>query len=328
MKGTMLWRMLYLFCALAGCLAGYGIFTLTGAEIKPNTLTKDNTLVRESENSVFFDVEKEAPEVPMVTEVPVVTTAPEVMQTQQEIMTPENRSIPATPIPEPVNAPVAMPEETAEIPRDKQETYSEMPSLASQWVTVEPTVPTPVPAVTLVEAAESEPDAQEDNTLAETITYPAEIFGQVPVINRSDTYVSYFEFAYDLITVLEPEVKQRGLNMNSLLMKFAVKALFCGVDMEELDINAPIPRRLAALCVWLAAQVLGEDDGAASSKSAQQYVTDIGGCSSAEKKAVAYLYEQGILNGYQMPGQQFLPEEGLKTESEGIWLSKVKQCWQ
>ena len=122
-------------------------------------------------------------------------------------------------------------------------------------------------------------------------------------------------------------MRERGLNLNSLLTKFAIKALFCGVDIEKLDINAPIPRRLAALCLWLAAQVLSEGQSETTAQSAQSYVTDIGGCSSAEKKAVAYLYEQGIVKGYQIPGQKFYPDAGLQTEFGSAWLAGAKQCW-
>lgn len=162
----------------------------------------------------------------------------------------------------------------------------------------------------------------------ETLTYPAEIFGQVPVINRTDDYVSYFEFSYDLVSMIEPMVKERGWNLNTLLAKFVVKALFCGIDVEKLDINEPIPRRLAALCLWLAAQVLGEEGCNTTAKSAQKYVADLENCSRSEKKAVAYLYEQGIVAGYQKKWQNFLPEQGLKTETGTMWLSNVKQIWK
>lgn len=324
MKGSMLWRVIYIFCALAGCLTGYGVFRLANTEeVKPNTNSKDNTLVQKAEDSVFFDGEKQEPAVLTVT----VSPTPERISPTQK---PENPA--ELPIQEP-ELPIAgkepeVPEEvmTEEAAWSSGEAVitlppDTMPSLASQWATAAPEViPTPLPIAT--------PSAEPPNPVAETFTYPAEIFGQVPVINRSDTYVSYFEFAYDLIAMLEPEVKQRGLNMNSLLTKFAIKAFFCGVDIEKLDINAPIPRRLAALCLWLAAQVLNESGSDTSSKSAQKYVTDISGCSSSEKKAVAYLYEQGILKGFQTPGQKFYPDAGLKTESGSNWLSGIKQCWK
>ena len=128
--------------------------------------------------------------------------------------------------------------------------------------------------------------------------------------------------------MLEPMVEERGVNMNSLLTQFAIKALFCGVDIEKLDINAPIPRRLAALCLWLTAQVLNQNGCETSAKSAEGYVKDIAGCTASEKKAIAYLYESGILTGYQVPGQCFYPQEGLKTEVGTDWLSAVKRQWK
>ena len=188
-----------------------------------------------------------------------------------------------------------------------------------QWVSGRENVQQPTfPSVT--------PKQQETPT-EEVITYPVQIFGQVPIINRSDVYVSYFEFAYDLVTVLEPIVEARGLNMNSLLTQFVIKALLSGVDIEKLDINAPMPRRLAALCLWLAAQILNESGYETSVKSAEGYVKDITGCSVSEKKAIAYLYESGILKGYKAAGQCFYPMEGLKTEDGTDWISAVKQQW-
>lgn len=316
MKGSFLWKFAYVLCALAGCLAGYGIIHLTSnAEIKPDRNTKDNTLVRDAENSVFFDAEMQEKTEPVPTAVPTITVAPTVRPVRTEkpvvpVLSNQEETVIATPTPESVPPLPAMPTEPTELSQDKSEAVSEqMPSLASQWASSGLPVPTQIPT-------------------AEVITYPAKIFGQVPVINRSDAYVSYFEFAYDLIAMLEPEVEQRGLNLNSLLTKFALKALFCGVDIEKLDINAPIPRKLAALCLWLAAQVLGENGCDTSAKSAGEYVTDIGTCSSSERKAVAYLYEQGVLKGYQVPGQKFYPENGLNTESGSTWLSGIKQCWK
>ena len=322
MKGSLLWKFMYLFCAMAGILAGYGIFSLTG--------TKDNTLVRKSGDSVFFDAEKEdmpenvISEPPSVTE-PPVTPAP----TEQAKLTdlPQPTVVPveisvaptveispkATEIPE-----ITVFPKVTEAPSDVSE--DKLPSLGQQWASTGENVPK-LPETPAKEPAQEAPATQ-------TITYPAKIFGQVPVLNRSDAYVSYFEFAYDLIAMMEPVVNARGLSMNSLLTKFAIKALFCGVDIEKLDINAPIPRRLAALCLWLAAQVLNESGCDTSSKSAGAYVTDISGCSASERKAIAYLYESGILKGYQIQGQMFYPEAGLKTEAGNNWLAAVKQCWK
>ena len=304
MKGSVFGKWLYMVCALAGCLAGAWIFTAADAkEIQPNTITKDNTLLRESEDSVFFDVSKEVTPVPTKTPAPTEQPA-EVVQNEEK---------------EPEKEAVAGQALITAAP-------DELPSLASQWAgTKRYMAPTPLPMVTPeVTEAPAEPPGQ----TAQVITYPAKIFGQTPVINRSDAYVSYFEFTYDLVTMLEPEVKQRGLNMTALMTKFAVKALLCGVDIEQLDINAPIPRSQAALTLWLAAGLLNEPGCETSAKTAQTYVTDISGCSSSEKKAVAYLYEQGIVSGYNTAGQKFYPDAGLKTEAGNSWLSKIKQRWK
>lgn len=297
MKGSLYWKFAYLCCVLTGILAGYGMFSLTAA--KEDISTKDNTLVRESGDSVFFDEEPELP-VPTGLLIPTLTSTPIPIPT-------------STPIPTPVSTPTPEPTQT----------ITEIPTPTA--------VPTPVPTITPV-PAEVLPKLPEitliPEEIRETITYPAKIFGQTPVINPSDTYVSYFEFCYDLIAMVEQEVAARGLNINTLMTKFALKALLCGVDIEQLDINAPIPRRLAALCLWLAAQVLNESGCDTSSRSAGDYVTDITSCSSSERKAIAYLYEQGVLKGYQVKGQRFYPQDGLKTEAGKAWLSGIKHCWK
>lgn len=334
MKGSMLWKLMYLFCALAGILAGYGIFTLAGAEeIEPNTITKDNTLVRESDDSVFFDGIKEEPVMPTVTSSPTpVETAEEVTMLLPEVPLGNGEDILMPEVTQNLQSELVS-DKSLEPSKDKkmEEVVTgqavvtvppeEMPSLASQWAVNRPgAIPTPLPIDVVLAAPQNE--------TAEVITYPAEIFGQVPVINRSDETVSYFEFSYDLINMLEPIVKQRGLKLSTLLTKFVIKALLYGVDIEELNINAPIPRRQAALTLWLAAQLLGEPGSDTSAKSAGMYVTDIAGCSSPERKAVAYLYERGILKGYQVNGQKFYPDAALKTESGNKWLSGIKQCWK
>jgi len=336
MKGSLLWKFMYLFCAMAGILAGYGVFTLTSSDgAKPNMITKDNTLVREAGDGVFFDeeetrkkhsvvqapVEAILPPVTMAPGAPVPTEKAKVTDVLQPTLVPEEIS--ATPmvtiLPKPTEIPaVTVSPEVAETPADVSE--DKLPSLGQQWASTGENVPK-LPETPAKEPAQETPATQ-------TLTYPAQIFGQVPVLNRSDAYVSYFEFAYDLIAMMEPVVSSRGLNMNSLLTKFVIKALFCGVDIEQLDINAPIPRRLAALCLWLAAQVLNENGCDTSSKSAGAYVTDISGCSASERKAIAYLYESGVLKGYQVQGQMFYPEAGLKTEAGNSWLLAVKQCWK
>ena len=326
MRGSLLWRLMYLFCAMAGILAGYGIFALTDSkEDNFNNSTKDNTLVREAGDSVFFDdgTEGEVPSVLTNTPAPTAVPSPAGTPTGTPVPSPTATLTP-TPVPAPTGIPVPTPAEVISA-------AVTLPP-AEEVLPVAPD-PTETPAITPVRSAdvladEPLPTEISESSAEEVFTYPAKIFGQVPVINRSDAYVSYFEFSYDLIAMLEPVVSARGMNMNSLLTKFVVKALFCGVDIEKLDINAPIPRRLAALCLWLAAQVLNESGCNTSAGSAAGYVTDISGCSASERKAIAYLYESGIIPGYQVQGQQFCPEEGLKTDAGNNWLAAVKQRWK
>ena len=340
MKGSILGKWMYVTCALAGCLIGCWLFTLAETEIKSNTITEDNTLSGKSGDSVFFDEKKEVTIAPVPTGKAVNETAMDIVQ--QEEIQPTVTVVPTQP-PAPVEA-AELAESSVAMQTEEKETKKEavtgqavitvvpdsMPSLASQWALNRPeTMPEPE-KIAEVRVAEREEIKEKDSMqeVAEVITYPVEIFGQVPVLNRSDAYVSYFEFTYDLVTMMESEVKQRGMNMTALMTKFAVKALFCGVDIEQLDINAPIPREQAALTLWLAAGLLGEKGSDTSAKTAQTYVTDLGGCSSSEKKAVAYLYEQGIVPGYNKAGQQFYPDAGLKTEAGNAWLYNVKQRWQ
>ncbi len=324
MKGSLFGRWMYIVCALAGCATGILVFHSAGTkEIEYHKITKDNTLLRESEDSVFFDVKDEV----VLTCVPTEAPAPaEELAPTEDLASEERFALTESSIDveRPVSTEVFIPKE-APVQPTITSVPEEMPSLASQWIAQE--LPKVMPSQSPVEyAAYEEQEVQQ--TTREVITYPVEIFGQVPVINRSDEYVSYFEFTYDLVTSLEQEVAERGLNLTALMAKFAVKALFYGVDIEKLDINAPIPRREAALTLWLAAGLLGEKGSDTSNKTAQNYVTDINTCSSAEKKAVAYLYEQGIVSGYNTPGQKFYPDAKVKTETGTSWLRSAKQCWK
>jgi len=327
MKGSLLWKLAYIFCALAGVLAGYGVFKLSSSSnIKPDTFTKDSTLVREAGDSVFFGEESMSP-APTISL--TATPAPEAKPTPTSVPT-EEPTPTEVPVPVEVLPEVTlMPEETVSAGQASVTVQEELPSLGSRWIFGEITR---VPQRELQEESGDEKISIENTApqspVTETITYPAKIFGQTPIINRSDAYVSYFEFCYDLIAMMEPEIQARGLNMNVLMTKFVLKALFCGIDIEQLNINAPIPRRLAALCLWLAAQVLNENGCATSPQSAGQYVTDISSCSASERKAIAYLYEQGVIKGYQVAGQAFGPEKGLESGEGEEWLDRIKQCWK
>lgn len=327
MKGTMWYRLGYLGCALAGCLTGVGLFALVDTnEVKQNTTTKDNTLVREVEDSVFFVEERKEQEQVTLLELPEKPMVTPAIDTETEVKEPATTEVQENGLPEETEkTEISQTSETESSSGEFAEEEVQIPMEDTAFITEgQVSVPTEPRVVSSPPTDVVTPEPR----VTEVITYPAKIFGQTPVINRSDAYVSYFEFAYDLIATLEPEVTARGQNINVLLTKFAVKALLCGVDIEKLDINAPIPRRLAALCLWLAAQVLNENGCNTSSKSAGKYVTDISGCSSSEKKAIAYLYEQGIINGYQAPGQRFYPDAGVKTATGADWLHRTKQCWK
>ena len=118
------------------------------------------------------------------------------------------------------------------------------------------------------------------------------------------------------------------MSETALCAKFVVKALFCGVDLKTIKINDAISRSEAALALWLTAQVMEEQGTTTSSASVMSYVIDLEECSNSEKKAIAYLYEQGIISGYKTEGQIFLPSKYLKTEDSGEWIKKIKQCWK
>ena len=343
MKGSMFGKWIYVVCALAGCISGAWIFHAT--ETKQNIITKDNTLLQKQEDSVFFDAPKSLPEVllsDVVTLDPMENDAETSIQPQEK-MIPEPSDMPDD-IKEPVQpkkaeqtealptVPTKPVEKAGEEPAADEAVINVfpnvMPSLASQWMLNQSGNITISDGGTEEIADIITEENIKQQGVVEVITYPAEIFGQVPVINRSDAYVSYFEFCYDLVSMMEQKVKQRGINMTALMTKFAVKALFCGVDIEKLDINAPIPRRQAALVLWLAADLLGENGSETSAKSVEQYVTDMTGCSGSEKKAVVYLYEQGIIAGDNRKERKFYPHEKLKTETGTSWLSGVKQHWK
>lgn len=325
MKGSFLWKLAYVICALAGVLAGYGILSLTGVQTdKQNSNTKDSTLIRESGDSVLFD-EKNQESIPSVTPTVTVTVSPTAVPSPVLTKAPEKS---LTKQPEVTMAPEKAVSGENDVVAAGEDV---LPSLGSHWAGNGLITPPLSEAVEEIKETPDKVSVEEEasqNEVQEVLTYPAKIFGQTPVINRSDAYVSYFEFCYDLVSMMESEVRAKGLNMNTLMTKFALKALFCGVDIEKLDINAPIPRRLAALCLWLAAQVLNEDGCDTSSKSAGNYVTDISSCSSSEKRAIAYLYESGVVTGYQVAGQKFYPENGLKSGTGSSWLSKIKTCWK
>ena len=335
MKRNVRWILLYIVCAFAGVLAGCGVSFLTDVRnAEHNNITNDNTLVRKSGDSVFFDESGNAG--------------------QEKENTSENEDVlrilemAATIYPEPTPIIVLEPDNLSEVNSEEKVEFPEKGLEQEKEPTPEPTPePTlePTPVATLFPVApltlsqvmkKSEVHQEEiqqateysySDDATQVITYPAEIFGQVPRVNQTDAYVTYFEFALNLVETIQPLVKYKGLSETSAFAKFIVKALVCGVDVQKLDINKPISRAEAALVLWLAADILGEPGSNTSSKSAEEYVTDIDNCSGAVKKSVAYLYEQRILPGHGVAGQQFYPESELETEDGKRWLQRIKQDW-
>ena len=327
--------LLLLVCAVSGCLLGYGVYGATNhqREIEKQD-AKDNTLLREEYDSVFFVGEEEnsvygqapTPTEPLVhKETPIPSQLPiDVQETASShavkpTLVPEkaaNQS--TTSMPAPTSAPSALPSPT---PGKLPTLMVVLPSIAPASGVAEsiPTEPKPtatVPPVITEQVSETKT----------VITYPSEIFGQTPVVNREDSYVTYFEFALDLITTLEPEIKREGKNEMALFTEFMLKALFCGIDVQSVKLNDPVPRDVAALAVHLAAQVLNKPGTGTSTSSAQMYASDVNNCSAAEKKAIAYLYEQGMLKASQE--KKFYPDTALSEKEGAAWMARAGQVWQ
>ena len=325
MKGSFLWKLMFLFCALAGCLAGYGAFRLASAEnMGPDTSTKDNTLTREFRDSVFLAEEEQEKVKP--TAIPTPSVYPEeVVSEPEQVISP---------------IPTELPEENMEETKPSP-VLSEVISrgTATEWTTVPTETPVPVvtatpvpvkktPAPTPMPTQAPTPSPTPTAVPVPTASYPAKIFGQVPVVNRTDAYVTYFEFAWDLMEMLKPLIEKKNLKETSLLTEFVWKALWYGIDVYKININKSITRSDAAMVLWLAAQLLNESGTDTSHKTVTSYVTDLGKCSKAEKKAAAYLYEQGFVAGYRVEGQKFYPNQKLKTEDGNRWLTMAEKCWK
>lgn len=356
MKKGFSWCLLFLVCVLAGCLTGYGIVRLTGRsgeklknDTKDNAFTIAPTIPIEAPSAAYPPAETIVPSeiltpsealTPLETLTPSETSAPSKDKDNKEGLSDEpvsGQAVIERVTPTPVLNPTPIPSVSG-----KKEDSSEMqttlvPTImptAEPTALPEPSVPavlpeqvtgSPIPEISKVEptvAVLTEAPAQSE-TSEEAVTYPMEIFGQTPVVNSSDTYVTYFEFAVDLIEAAREEAGKKGLSETSMFAKFMLKALFCGMDVKNININEPISREEAALAVWIAAQVLGEEGTDTKANRAAGCASDLGGCSSSEKKAIVYLYEQGFA-----AGQSFYPEYPLQTADSAIWMEKIRQLWK
>ncbi len=350
-----------LCCICGGVSAGYGIssFLLTsGAEMESkkeykkedigseaDLITKESTLNPGKEESVLFAIsvqeEKEiilsAPDEGIKVQEKVVmeeifeeektsenlhetTVEPQTVGEEKILVKDKSNDLigsetPALPLT--LSAVLGRPREL-----DTEGNEEEPPETASK-VTEQDTVQTAEqPEDTEIAEIAEQPEA------SPVITYPMEIFGQVPVENRSDAYVSYFEFALDMVHMLQPEIKKRGLSETGLFTEFALKALLCGVDVKNLKINEPISRKEAALALWLAADVLEHPVSNTKAADAKNYASDISSCSLSEKKAIVCLYKAGVVKKSGTGADQFRPAENLQTKDGETWILRMKQCWK
>jgi hypothetical protein len=315
-----------MLCAVAGCFTGFGIDTFLQKED-----TKDNTLVRTEYDGVFFSEE--------------ISEMPTPSETKRPTVSPTEQAMEAV-VSEPINVPTVEPtaKPTEVVTGATEERITPMPTVTPQAILTLPPVPTATPSVasTVTPTATSTPlptrtltptptvmpeevRGEKEWDKQEVITYPTEIFGQVPVINRTDETVTYFEFAMDLIRLLEREIRQKNLNEISLYTKFMMKALLCGIKIEELQINEPVSRRRAALAVHLAAEVMGKKGTVKNAKNITSYVTDAGGCSAAEKKAIIYLYERAVT---ESGNRAFRPDVPLTEGDCSVWMKYLKAEWE
>lgn len=155
----------------------------------------------------------------------------------------------------------------------------------------------------------------------------AALIGQTPVVDRDDDICTYYEFAEQLLAAAEPVMVKKGLATEEVLTRLAFQLILSGVDMNSLDINAPITRREAALLVYYAAQVVGYPPAGQTVADAVQYVEDIASLTLTERKAVGYLYQEGYLGGYLVPGQSFFPASPLQPQEAASWILTSRESW-
>lgn len=306
----------WILCIVAGSIFGYGIYHKKRLDKVPET----EPISREEPSATMTPIE---PSDSLPGENVAITS---IVPTCQPLAKPTE-----FPTVSPTVAPTRMPMTAVTLPATPTATATPTVTALPKLTGTPTATPTIIVKPTAVARATATPIAVPTETISdeeETISYPARIFGQTPQVDRSDSYVTYFEFSMDLIRILEPEIEAKNKNITVLLTRFVLRALFCGIDIKSIQINEPIPREQAALAVYLAAEIMGKSGTDTTEASAEFYVTDIKKCSSMEKKAIAYLYEQGIEEGYQISGQKFYPEKSLEEEASAAWILRLQQKWE
>lgn len=183
---------------------------------------------------------------------------------------------------------------------------------------------TPLPTMPPSPSASPTPAQRVDGGMGGTL---AALIGQTPVVDRDDDSCTYYEFAEQLLTAAEPVMVKKELAEEEVLTRLAFQLILSGVDMNSLDINAPITRREAALLVYYAAQVVGYPPAGQTVTDAVQYVDDIASLTLTERKAVGYLYQEGYLGGYLVPGQSFSPASPLLPQEADSWILTSRESW-
>lgn len=153
------------------------------------------------------------------------------------------------------------------------------------------------------------------------------LLGQTPIVNAEDDIYTYYEFAEGILTAAEPRMEREGKKLEEVLTKFIFQLVLSGVDINTIEINAPITREEAALVIYYAAQAIAYSSAGTAITEVTTYVTDVSECTVAEKKAIGYLYQEGYLAGYQIAGQQFLPEQSLSAAVGENWIALSKNRW-
>lgn len=246
---------------------------------------------------------------PAVERTPTPAPVPTLSPGPAPTLTPEPSRVP-TLTPSPVPVPTTVPEQS-----------TPEPTAVPEQNTLEPTaVPdTPTPSV------EPSPAPTPPSELE---TAFIKLLGQTPEVNMEDEIVTYYEFATGMLAAVEPGVKASGKTPENLLTAFGLRLMLGGVDVNKIDINAPILRKDAALFLWYAAQTIGFTSAQTELPDTAAFVADISDCTPAEQKAVAYLYANGYESGNQVKGQKFRPTEALSKEESAAWQQISMELWQ
>lgn len=153
------------------------------------------------------------------------------------------------------------------------------------------------------------------------------LLGQTPVVNDKDDICTYYEFAEGILLAAEPVIQAEEKKPEEILTKFVFQLILSGVDINKIDINAPITRSEAALIIYFAAQSIGYSGSQTEIVDATSYVTDLSDSTVFEKKTIGYLYQEGYLTGFKVSGQKFSPKQTLPPATAQTWIKHSEESW-